>query len=158
MVRNLPIKPEPTQPVPAAPPAATVARLAADYRTLDLTDRLAAIRNAITGRIIFTTSFGLEDQAIAHALFDRDLAIEVVWTSGGIEKLDVYRGLGIGEVWLWREGIIEVHVLLDDRYERRERSALLPDLDLVELARHIDPQNQTESVRRYRQTLRPASA
>lgn len=87
-----------------------------------------------------------------------DLAIEVVWTSGGIDKLEIYRGLGIGEVWFWREGVIEVHVLVDDRYERRERSVLLPDLDLVELARYIDPQNQTESVRRYRQTLRPASA
>lgn len=87
-----------------------------------------------------------------------DLAIEVIWTSGGIDKLEVYRGLGVGEVWLWREGAIEVYVLVDDRYERRERSALLPDLDLVELARHIDPANQTESVRRYRQTLHRATA
>ena len=87
-----------------------------------------------------------------------DLAIEVIWTSGGIDKLDVYRGIGVGEVWFWREGDIEVHVLVDDRYERRERSVLLPDLDLVELARHIDPRNQTESVRKYRQTLRRATA
>jgi Uma2 family endonuclease len=85
-----------------------------------------------------------------------DLAIEVVWTSGGIDKLEVYRGLGIQEVWFWREGVIEVSVLTGDQYERRERSMLLPDLDLVELARHIDPENQTESVRRYRQALRSA--
>jgi Uma2 family endonuclease len=85
-----------------------------------------------------------------------DLAIEVVWTSGGIDKLEVYRGLGIQEVWFWREGVIEVQVLTGDQYERRERSALLPDLDLAELARHIDAQNQTETVRRYRQTLRRA--
>src|SRR6266498_4332576 len=83
-----------------------------------------------------------------------DLAIEVVWTSGGIDKLEVYRGLGVREVWFWREGAIEVSVLTADRYERRERSGLLPDLDLDELARHIDAENQTESVRRYRQTLR----
>jgi Uma2 family endonuclease len=87
-----------------------------------------------------------------------DLAIEVVWTSGGIDKLEVYRGLGVGEVWFWREGAIEVWMLVRERYERRERSALLPDLDLVELARHIDAENQTESVRRYRQTLRGAGA
>ena len=83
-----------------------------------------------------------------------DLAIEVIWTAGGIDKLDVYRGLGVGEVWFWRDGVIEVMVLVNDAYERRERSALLPDLDLVELAAHIDPENQTESVKRYRQTLR----
>ena len=83
-----------------------------------------------------------------------DLAIEVIWTAGGIDKLDVCRGLGVGEVWFWRDGVIEVMVLVNDEYERRERSALLPDLDLVELAAHIDPENQTESVKRYRQTLR----
>jgi Uma2 family endonuclease len=85
-----------------------------------------------------------------------DLAIEVVWTSGGIDKLDVYRGLGVREVWFWREGLVEVWVLTGDRYVRQERSGLLPDLDLTELARHIDPENQTESVKRYRQTLRGA--
>ena len=87
-----------------------------------------------------------------------DLAIEVVWTSGGIDKLEVYRGLGVGEVWFWREGVIEVYGLVGERYERRERSALLPDLALDELTRHIDAENQTESVRRYRQTLRRARA
>jgi Uma2 family endonuclease len=87
-----------------------------------------------------------------------DLAIEIVWTSGGIDKLEVYRGLGLAEVWFWREGVIEVWRLVDERYERRERSALLPDLDLVELARHIDAENQTDSIRRYRETLRRAQS
>jgi Uma2 family endonuclease len=83
-----------------------------------------------------------------------DLAIEVDWTSGGIDKLEVYRGLEVGEVWIWREGTIEVHVLVGDAYERRDRSALFPSLDLVELARHIDVENQTEAIRRFRETLR----
>ncbi len=87
-----------------------------------------------------------------------DLAIEVVWTSGGIDKLDVYRGLGVREVWFWREGGIEVYVLVDEQYERREHSTLLPDLDRAELARHIDTENQTESVRRYREAIRRARA
>ena len=87
-----------------------------------------------------------------------DLAIEVVWSHGGIDKLEVYRGLGVGEVWMWREGTIEVYVLSDEIYERRERSALFPDLDLVALARHIDVENQTEAIRRYRETLRRATA
>jgi len=83
-----------------------------------------------------------------------DLAIEVVWTSGGMDKMDVYRGLGVREVWFWREGAIEVSVLTGDRYETRERSVLLPDLDLADLVRYIDPENQTDAVRRYRQALR----
>jgi Uma2 family endonuclease len=83
-----------------------------------------------------------------------DLAIEVVWTSGGIDKLEVYSGLGVREVWFWREGVIEVSALTEGQYQRRGRSLLLSDLDLLELARYIDPENQTESVRRYRQALR----
>jgi Uma2 family endonuclease len=87
-----------------------------------------------------------------------DLAIEVIWTSGGIDKLEVYRGLGVAEVWFWREGVIEVWALAGERHERIEHSALLPDLDLGELARHIDAEDQTGSVRRYRQALRRARA
>lgn len=83
-----------------------------------------------------------------------DLAIEVIWTSGGIDKLEVYRGLGVGEVWMWRDGAIEIHVLVADQYERRARSILLPDLDLAELASFIEPEDQTAAVRRYRDALR----
>jgi len=37
----------------------------------------------------------------AHA--DRPhLAIDVVWTSERIDKLDIYRKLGVPEVWYWR--------------------------------------------------------
>src|SRR5438093_214635 len=37
-----------------------------------------------------------------------DLAIEVMWTSGGVNKLDVYRRPGVKEVWIWKAGAIEV--------------------------------------------------
>jgi len=45
-----------------------------------------------------------------------------------------------------------------DRNERREPSVVLPDLDLLEMARHIDPENQTEAVARFRASLRRRSA
>jgi phosphoadenosine phosphosulfate reductase len=40
------------------------------------TDRLRALRGAISGRIVFTTSLGLEDQAITHMIAKSALAIE----------------------------------------------------------------------------------
>lgn len=40
-----------------------------------------------------------------------DLAIEVVWTSGGLDRLEVYRGLGVGEVWLWCNEAIRIYCL-----------------------------------------------
>lgn len=87
-----------------------------------------------------------------------DLAIEVIWTAGGLDKLEVYKGFGVPEVWLWRNGGIEVYRLAAERYEAHPRSVLLPDLDLVVLARHIDVENQTAAVRRYRDALRGSSA
>ena len=55
-----------------------------------------------------------------------DLAIEVIWTSGGIEKLDVYVGLGVGEVWLWERGFIGVWKLRAGKYVRSKRSGVVP--------------------------------
>lgn len=64
-----------------------------------------------------------------------DLAIEVIWTSGGIDKLEIYRGLEIGEVWQWQDGVIRIHLLDGDGYREADRSALLPELDVQLLAR-----------------------
>jgi len=60
-----------------------------------------------------------------------DLAIEVVWTSGGINKLEIYRRLQIGEVWFWIDDRIDVYVLTDDRWEKRTTSACLPEFDFA---------------------------
>jgi phosphoadenosine phosphosulfate reductase len=53
-------------------------RLAGAFGALRLEQRLSAARATVAGRLVFTTSFGLEDQAISHAIFTQDLAIEVV--------------------------------------------------------------------------------
>ncbi len=82
-----------------------------------------------------------------------DLAIEVVWTSGSLDKLAVYAGLGVGEVWFWREGRIEVHVLRAGAYARVERSALLPDLDIELLGRYLTYDDQTLAAREYFEKL-----
>lgn len=83
-----------------------------------------------------------------------DLAIEVVWTSGGIDKLEVYRKLGVGEVWFWKRGKISVHVLQGDAYRTAERSQLLPDLDLGLLASMATNTNHPQAVHQLRAILR----
>jgi phosphoadenosine phosphosulfate reductase len=50
---------------------------------LDVAQRVAAIRQIVRGRVVFTTSFGIEDQAIAHAIFTQALAIDVVTLDTG---------------------------------------------------------------------------
>jgi 3'-phosphoadenosine 5'-phosphosulfate sulfotransferase (PAPS reductase)/FAD synthetase len=52
-------------------------------RDLDLTRRVAAIRGIVCGRVVFTTSFGIEDQAIMHVIFRQALAIDVMTLDTG---------------------------------------------------------------------------
>jgi Uma2 family endonuclease len=78
-----------------------------------------------------------------------DLAIEVVWTSGGIDKLDIYRALGVAEVWFWRDDALTAYVLRDGQYQPVEHSALLLRIDLALLARlaRKDPRSAERALR-----------
>lgn len=49
----------------------------------DVPARLTAAINGIDGRIVFTTSFGIEDQLIAHHIFTEHLPIEVATLDTG---------------------------------------------------------------------------
>ena len=82
-----------------------------------------------------------------------DIAIEVTHTHGGIDKLDVYVGLEVPEVWFWADGKLAVYVLDGERYAPRERSQILPGLDLALLASFVPQKDQTDAVRRYRDAL-----
>ncbi|MFO5495042.1 MAG: Uma2 family endonuclease [Cuspidothrix sp.] len=63
-----------------------------------------------------------------------DLAIEVVVTSGGLDDLLIYQGLGVPEVWVWQNHQISLYFLRGDKYENISKSEFLPDLDLTLLA------------------------
>ena len=87
-----------------------------------------------------------------------DIAIEVIVTAGLVDKMAVYAGLGVPEVWEWRPSTrtIAVHRLVGDRYEHRDRSDVLPALDLAELSRFVQPgENQTRLAKQYQAALRP---
>ncbi len=82
-----------------------------------------------------------------------DIAIEIALTSGRINKLSVYQGLGVTEVWFWQNNQFLVYRLKDDRYQQIESSEFLPDLDFALLSQFIDYENQTEAVIAYRDAL-----
>ncbi len=83
-----------------------------------------------------------------------NLAIEVSWSRNALNKLEVYRRLGVREVWIWNKGAFQVHVLRNARYVRVENSELLPELDLEWLATFLDTDDQTAAVKRFRKALR----
>lgn len=68
-----------------------------------------------------------------------DLAIEVVFTSGGVNKLARYQALGVPEAWFWQDGTLALYHLRPDGYEPIARSELagLVELDLDALKRCI---------------------
>lgn len=83
-----------------------------------------------------------------------DLACEVVWTSGGIDKLEVYRGLGVPEVWFWQDGALRIYLLEGETYTLSPRSRLLPGLDPDLIVRFMAYPSQTQAVRGLRAALR----
>ena len=82
-----------------------------------------------------------------------DIAIEITLTSGGIDKLSVYQGLGVTEVWFWQKNQFDLYRLRDEDYQLIERSEFLPNLDLDLLSQFVNYDNQTEAVIAYRDAL-----
>lgn len=80
-----------------------------------------------------------------------DIVLEVIHTSPLLDKLHVYAGLGVPEVWLFRKSAFEVHRLAGDHYDLIERSQFLPELDLALIARlagYPDQQDALDELRR----------
>jgi Uma2 family endonuclease len=82
-----------------------------------------------------------------------DLVIEVIWTSGGIDKLEAYRRLGVPEVWLWKDDVIQVHVLGESGYRAAGTSVCLPDLDLALLCSFLDRPTAMQAIKAFRAAL-----
>jgi phosphoadenosine phosphosulfate reductase len=57
--------------------------LAAALAPLPLDQRLQFLRREVRGPIVFTTSFGLEDQVILHALRQHQIDVEIVTLDTG---------------------------------------------------------------------------
>jgi phosphoadenosine phosphosulfate reductase len=81
----------------------------------DLMKRVATIRSLVRGRIVFTTSFGIEDQAITHAILHQALGIDIVTLDTGRLFPETY------EIWARTER----------RYSQRI-AAFYPDRTSVE--------------------------
>jgi len=80
-----------------------------------------------------------------------DIALEVVRTNPLLDKLTVYAGFGVREVWVFQDGAFALHRLAGDRYERVERSGFLPALDfalIARLAAYPDQQDALDELRR----------
>ncbi|MEM8640947.1 MAG: Uma2 family endonuclease [Cyanobacteria bacterium P01_G01_bin.54] len=82
-----------------------------------------------------------------------DVVIEIALTSGGIDKLEVYAGLRVPEVWFWQDGRLRLYYRQGNTYQERTQSVLLPELDIALLSQFMAYRNQTEATIAYRDAL-----
>ncbi len=64
-----------------------------------------------------------------------DLAIEIIITSGSLNKLEKYRRFAIPEVWFWQNNQLSLYHWQESGYVQINQSELLPDLDINLLLR-----------------------
>jgi Uma2 family endonuclease len=90
----------------------------------------------------------------SYEIGDCKLAIEVNFTSGDISKLERYRALGVDEVWLWEDSVLDVYHLQPDGYHQVNHS-LIPELTAINLAGLaecilVGETSRVEAVKRFR--------
>lgn len=83
-----------------------------------------------------------------------DLAIEVIYTSGGVDTLEIYKRLVIREVWFWQDNQFKIFCLQNNNYQQQLQSQLLPNLDLVLLSKYITINDPLEAIIQWRKQIR----
>jgi Uma2 family endonuclease len=82
-----------------------------------------------------------------------DIAIEVAVSRSAINKMSLYAGLGVPELWVWADDRILVHRLGKAGYREVKRSKLLPGVDLAELATFVGMGDQAAAAKAYGKML-----
>lgn len=85
-----------------------------------------------------------------------DIAIEVVVSNPLLDKLDVYRGLGVREVWIYRQKqhAFELYALRGDHYELVDTSEIIPELDFTRILHYLQEPDQHAALKAFRDELR----
>ena len=83
-----------------------------------------------------------------------DFAVEINLTSGGIDKLAIYRGLGIPEVLVWQNNRLTLYDLRESIEIEVTSSQFFPGLDFQLLAQYIQPQNQPQAIKDFLAAIR----
>lgn len=88
-----------------------------------------------------------------------DLAIEVVFTSGGPNKLQRYQALGVPEVWFWQDGLFSLYRLRETHYDKISHSEIPElatlDIDLLTRCVLIAQTSRLEAANAFRNARKP---
>jgi Uma2 family endonuclease len=85
-----------------------------------------------------------------------EIVLEVIHTAPLLNKLDVYAGMGVSEVWIFKDGRFALYALDRDssQYTEITRSRLLPDLDFALVARYAIRRDTPQALREFERAIR----
>ncbi len=85
-----------------------------------------------------------------------EIVLEVIHTSPLLNKLDVYAGFGVAEVWIFKDGRFRLYELerSTSSYRVIERSGLVPGLDFSMIARYAIRTDTPQALRELAAELR----
>ena len=83
-----------------------------------------------------------------------DFAIEINLMSGGINKLEIYKGLEVPEVLIWQNDQLSLYSLQGETYQEVSQSQFFPGLDFGLLAQYVKPYNQSQAVKAFLEAIR----
>ena len=85
-----------------------------------------------------------------------EIVLEVIHSSPLLNKLDVYAGMEIAEVWIFKDAAFRLFALdgLTKRYVEVERSGLLPTVDFATIARYVVRDDTPQALREFAAAIR----
>ncbi|MEH1925367.1 Uma2 family endonuclease [Nostoc sp.] len=87
-----------------------------------------------------------------------DIVIEVIVTSGTINRKELYKPKKVPEVWFWKSDQIKIFRLNGiGEYEEVHRSGFFPNLDPALLLQYIEHPDQYDAVAEFVQAIRKIS-
>jgi Uma2 family endonuclease len=98
-----------------------------------------------------------ESYKLASGRSRPDLAIEVMFTSGGINQLEAYKRLKIAEAWFWEDGVMDIYHLREQgnqpQSEKIIKSEAVPGIDLELCLRCINMVNHVDAIKTFQQAI-----
>ena len=82
-----------------------------------------------------------------------DLVAEVVFTSGGLDRLAGYQRMGVREVWFWEDGVLDMYSLITNGYAKTKASNLLPEFPVELFCQFITYHDQFDAVNEFSAAL-----
>ncbi|BAY65737.1 hypothetical protein NIES22_58440 [Calothrix brevissima NIES-22] len=84
-----------------------------------------------------------------------DIVIEVIVSSGTINRTDLYKPKKVPEVWFWKSHEIKIFRLTEDgEYQEVNRSGFFPDLDPALLLQYIAMPDQYDAIAEFEKVIR----